>query len=116
MFFASTPERLDCKIFSPLHSQMQAELGSSYIYYPVGTDCSNGHSDLQYQYGTNESDDVTQFLKNVLNNSGEDATEDFGTENNLTSSGGTIMTTVTSDFDGESYGDAQAQVEKVKVR
>lgn len=115
MFFASTPEQLDCKIFSPLHSQMQAELGSSYIYCPVGTDCSNGHSDLQLQYGTNESDDVTQFLKNVLNNSGEDATEDFGTENNLASSGGTIMTNVTSDFDGEPYGDAQAQVEKVKL-
>lgn len=92
---------------------MQAELGSSCMYYPVANDCSTGHSGVQFQYGTNESDDVTQFLKSILNNSGEDATEDFGTENNQVVES-TTMTNAVSGFNGELYGDGQAQLEKVR--
>ena len=82
MFYAP-PESLDCKIFSPLHSQMQAELGSSSMFYPVTSDCSIiGHNGVQFQYGTNETDDVSQFLSSVLiNDFEENVPEDLGTVN-----------------------------------
>lgn len=47
-------EHLDYKIFSPLHSQMQLEFGSSYM--------GGGN---EHQYGTNAKD-IMEFLDNVL--------------------------------------------------
>ncbi|XP_062119942.1 NAC domain-containing protein 91-like isoform X2 [Humulus lupulus] len=48
---------LDGTIYSPLHLQMQSELGSSCQYY-------SGTADRQY--GTNESDEVSQLLKSHM--------------------------------------------------
>lgn len=48
---------------------MQAELGSSGMYYPATNDFNSGPNGVQLQYGTNESDDITEFLDSVINNS-----------------------------------------------
>lgn len=72
MFYDPPSGPLDSKIFSPLHSQMQAELGSSGMYYPFTNDFNSGPNGVQFQYGTNEPDDISEFLDSVLNNS-EDA-------------------------------------------
>ncbi|XP_012072819.1 NAC domain-containing protein 91 isoform X2 [Jatropha curcas] len=59
--FAQPPEPLDDKLFSPLHAQVQAEVGS--LSYSVVND-----SGVQFQHGTNELevDYVTSFLNDIL--------------------------------------------------
>ncbi|XP_059628909.1 NAC domain-containing protein 91-like [Cornus florida] len=59
----------DEKIFSPLHLQMQMELGSSYSNFPATNNTSDDHNGVQFQYGSNELD--TEFLDSVLVNLGE---------------------------------------------
>ncbi|KAM6586276.1 hypothetical protein CsatA_008881 [Cannabis sativa] len=69
MFYDPPSETyVDCKMFSPLHSQMQSELGSTCAYYP-GTG--------ENQYGTNESDDITQFLNSILNDFEQNGSEEL---------------------------------------
>ncbi|XP_015878714.1 NAC domain-containing protein 91 isoform X2 [Ziziphus jujuba] len=63
MFYDPPLGQLDCKIFSPLHSQMQAELG----YCPVVNDSNSGKTGVQFPYGTNESDEISKFLDSILN-------------------------------------------------
>lgn len=63
------PQPPDSKIFSPLHSQMMNELGSSYLHSP--TAFNNDNKGLQYQYGTN-SMDIVDFLDSILVSSDED--------------------------------------------
>lgn len=58
----------DCKLFSPLSTQMRAELGSSDL---APNNFSNDHDGL-LQYGTNEQD-INEFLNSILNES-----EDYG--------------------------------------
>ncbi|CAN6564643.1 unnamed protein product [Malus baccata var. baccata] len=54
-------------LFSPLHSQMHAELG-----YYGRNDFSNDHQGVTFPYGTNEQDAyVSDFLSSILNSSGE---------------------------------------------
>lgn len=66
MFYAPTPEPLDCKIFSP----MQPELASSSAYFPASN--NRQQNSVPMQYGTNESENViTQFMNSVLNNPDE---------------------------------------------
>ncbi|KAI3457920.1 hypothetical protein Pfo_014583 [Paulownia fortunei] len=55
----------DCKIFSPLHSQMQSELGNPYLYSSFTGDINNGQQSIPFQYGTN-ADDINEFLNSVL--------------------------------------------------
>lgn len=71
------PESLDWKIFSPLHSQMQVELGSSYLYNPVNCDVSNNTMSTPFQYGTNALD-INKFLNSVLVNTNDSPNEDSG--------------------------------------
>ncbi|KAK6936594.1 NAC domain [Dillenia turbinata] len=58
----------DCKLFSPLHSQMHAELGSSYMYDNANNEFQNEkNSGVLLQYGTNEQDSyISDFLNSVL--------------------------------------------------
>ncbi|BFG23622.1 hypothetical protein CerSpe_098960 [Prunus speciosa] len=54
-------------LFSPLHSQMQAEL-----YYCGSNNFNNGHQGVKFQYGTNDQDaDISDFLSSIFNSSGE---------------------------------------------
>ncbi|KAL0321636.1 UNVERIFIED_CONTAM: NAC domain-containing protein 62 [Sesamum calycinum] len=57
-------ETSDWKIFSPLHSQMQSELGNQYFYSSFTGDINSQH-DIPFQYGTNASD-INEFLSSVL--------------------------------------------------
>lgn len=79
MFFDYLPEPLDCKIFSPLHSQMQVEFGPTGVYYPVSNDFNSGNNGVQYEDGAHGPDDITKFLNSVINNS-----EDWDAPKNMT--------------------------------
>ncbi|CAN4089443.1 unnamed protein product [Withania somnifera] len=70
---------LDWKIFSPLHSQLQVELGSSYLQAPLNNDGGAYQKDVQFQYGTNALD-INDFLDSVLVSSDEISCEDSGQE------------------------------------
>ncbi|GMP25072.1 hypothetical protein CsSME_00002109 [Camellia sinensis var. sinensis] len=60
------------KIFSPLHVQMQVEFGSSYEFrYPGASDMGHSHNGVPFQYGTNNAQDITEFLDSVLVSSDE---------------------------------------------
>ncbi|XP_073031966.1 NAC domain-containing protein 62-like [Primulina eburnea] len=49
------------KIFSPLHSQVQAELGSPYFYGDI-----NNQNNTPFQYGTNADEMMDDFLNSIL--------------------------------------------------
>ncbi|KAL3342391.1 hypothetical protein AABB24_026419 [Solanum stoloniferum] len=68
----------DWKIFSPLHSQMQVELGSSYLQAPFNDICGY-QKDVQFPYGTNALE-INDFLNSILVNSDEFSCEDSGQE------------------------------------
>ncbi|XP_059628908.1 NAC domain-containing protein 14-like [Cornus florida] len=74
----------DEKIFSPLHLQMQMELGSSYSNFPATNNTSNDHNGVQFQCGSNELDFTefldSEFVDSVLVNLGEQAFEDTNSE------------------------------------
>ncbi|XP_050251699.1 uncharacterized protein LOC126698483 [Quercus robur] len=64
--FPDTPQPLGCDMFSPLHSHMQAELGSSCMSYPFTNDLNSGYWRVHHQSGMNvpapnfsESGDLT---------------------------------------------------------
>ncbi|CAN8252198.1 unnamed protein product [Cochlearia groenlandica] len=63
-------ETLDYNLFSPLHSQVQSEFGSSFNDFQSGSnDLFKNHSDahIQTQYGTNDADDyMLDLLDSVL--------------------------------------------------
>lgn len=54
------------KIFSPLHSQVQVEPGSSYgLQYPLDIEVDNDQRGAQLPHGTNE-DEINQLLDSVI--------------------------------------------------
>lgn len=61
-FWDASPEHFDSKIFSPLHSQMQLELGSTYNYGMVNPGTGNEHYGIQNQYGTTGMEFSNSFL------------------------------------------------------
>ncbi|GFP94325.1 NAC domain-containing protein 86 [Phtheirospermum japonicum] len=57
----------DWKMFSPLHSQMQSELGNPYLYNGFPGDISNNSQyNNSFQYGSNATADINEFLNSVL--------------------------------------------------
>ncbi|KAI3854444.1 hypothetical protein MKX03_036467 [Papaver bracteatum] len=79
-------ERLDSKVFSPLQTQMQAELGSYDMAFNFANDFSNEYNGMLLQDCMDDTS-VSNFLDEVLNNldenSGEDSTslKNSGLEN-----------------------------------
>ncbi|KAJ9546202.1 hypothetical protein OSB04_025909 [Centaurea solstitialis] len=62
IFWDSSPQNLDSKIFSPLHSQMQLEFGSSYLTdNHENGNYGNRRFEMQDEYGTN-GEDLLRFL------------------------------------------------------
>ncbi|KAF7133541.1 hypothetical protein RHSIM_Rhsim09G0210500 [Rhododendron simsii] len=60
------PPEAHGKIFSPLHSQVQAELGYSHdLQYPLDIEMGNGQRGAELLHGTNE-DEINQFLDSVI--------------------------------------------------
>ncbi|KAL3374045.1 hypothetical protein AABB24_005827 [Solanum stoloniferum] len=77
--FYAPSSQPDWKIFSPLHSQMQVELGSSYLQAPFNNDILGYQKDVQFPYGTNALE-INDFLNSILVNSDEISCEDSGQE------------------------------------
>ncbi|PWA63463.1 TCV-interacting protein [Artemisia annua] len=62
-FWDASPEQhFDSKIFSPLHSQMHSELGSTYMNNYGMVNSGNEHNGMQNQYGTNGMDFLETFM------------------------------------------------------
>ncbi|KAL3838009.1 hypothetical protein ACJIZ3_022600 [Penstemon smallii] len=65
-FFTPMLEATECQMFSPLHSQMQAEFGNPFMYNSLSAnDIYNGQDGIPSQYGNNISD-MYEFLNSVL--------------------------------------------------
>lgn len=65
-FYPHAQQTADCKMFSPLHSQMQSELGNPYLYNSLTDDINNNQQIIPVQYGTNATDDIETFLSSVF--------------------------------------------------
>ncbi|GJR08698.1 hypothetical protein Tco_0791350 [Tanacetum coccineum] len=59
---ASAEQHFDSKIFSPLHSQMHSELGSTYLNNYGMVNSGNEHNGMQNQYGTNGMEFLETFM------------------------------------------------------
>ncbi|MFX6573005.1 hypothetical protein ABTG52_08480, partial [Acinetobacter baumannii] len=59
-------EGLDWKIFSPRHSQMEAEFGNPYFNGFSTSDINNEQNNIPFQYATNTTADISEFLNSVL--------------------------------------------------
>ncbi|MCL7036203.1 hypothetical protein MKW94_016483 [Papaver nudicaule] len=70
-----TLERLDSKVFSPLHLQVQDELGSYDMAFNFANDFSNEYNGMLLQDCMDDTS-VTNFLDEVLNNLDENSCED----------------------------------------
>jgi hypothetical protein len=58
-------EPQDWTLLSPIHAQMQAELGSSGIYFSAHNDFNSGNYGVQFPYGSNEPDEIIFSLMNA---------------------------------------------------
>lgn len=82
-FSEPTGSQIDCKVFSPLQSQIHTELGP-YMYSPFGDDFGNDHNEYQFQDGTTEQDvSLTDLLDEFFNNHGECSGEEATSQKNL---------------------------------
>lgn len=78
VFWDPSPQNLDSKIFSPLHSQMQLEFGSSYLGGNDGIgNYGNQHFEMQDEYGTNAKE-----LLSFLDESDQFSFDDSGYKGN----------------------------------
>ncbi|KAF5743423.1 NAC domain-containing protein 45-like isoform X2 [Tripterygium wilfordii] len=87
MFYDPIAEPLDYTLYSPLHSQVQAELGPS-TYYPVTGGFINWDNGLQPHCGTNEAD-AYLLLDSMLEHSGGFSNEEFDGQANFGEEGET---------------------------
>lgn len=84
---------------------MHVELGPT-VYYPVTNDFNSGNNEVQYQYGTHESDDIAEFLDSVINNS-----EDWDASKNMIIG----RETTTNEIGVKLEADQEAKVAQVLV-
>ncbi|TYG92284.1 hypothetical protein ES288_A11G017900v1 [Gossypium darwinii] len=68
-------EPLDWKLFSPLHSQIEAE-GAPWMFDHVG----NSFGGVKFEHGTNEND--AEFMNSILNNSDDYYSDDSSSRRN----------------------------------
>ncbi|KAG9155476.1 hypothetical protein Leryth_009896 [Lithospermum erythrorhizon] len=114
-FCDAESEFLDWKVFSPLHSQMQSELGSSSFYDHFMDD---GHSQraAQVQYGT----DIHEFLSSVLVNLEEPSFEDSGiySLSAVQNDAANCISTISKSFakDGGSCSESEPEVMQTPVQ
>ncbi|XP_043712371.1 protein NTM1-like 9 [Telopea speciosissima] len=78
LFYEPTIEPLlDCKVFSPLQSEMCTGLGLPYMNFPFADDFGKNHNGLGFQDGTSEQDvSISEFLDAVINNQDEYSCEE----------------------------------------
>ncbi|KAK9926457.1 hypothetical protein M0R45_023687 [Rubus argutus] len=81
-FYEPTGDQIDCKVFSPSHSQFNAEL--DYVGSPFTSDFGNYNNGLHFQDGTCEQDvSLTELLDVVFNNHYESSCEESTSQKNL---------------------------------
>ncbi|XVF51118.1 hypothetical protein PTKIN_Ptkin04bG0158900 [Pterospermum kingtungense] len=79
-FYDPMGEAEDCKLFSPLHSQIEAERAPWMFDH-----LENNFGGVGYQHGTNEnSADISDFLDSILKNSDDCCSDDSGSQKNST--------------------------------
>ncbi|XP_021275555.1 NAC domain-containing protein 62-like [Herrania umbratica] len=79
-FYDPMMDSLSCKLFSPLHSQIEAEQ-APWMFNHVG----NSFSGVVLEHGTNENDaDISDFLNDILKNPDECCSDDSGSQKNST--------------------------------
>jgi hypothetical protein len=83
----------DWSLLSPINTQMPAELGSSDISLLAPNDFISGNNGVQFQYGLNEPNDLSEFLNSVLCNPEECSYDECGNQKNLAFEGQTSMNT-----------------------
>ncbi|GAA0162353.1 hypothetical protein LIER_18461 [Lithospermum erythrorhizon] len=114
-FRDTEPESLDSKMFSPLHSQMQSELASSY-FYDHFTDDGHSQRAAQVQYGT----DIDEFLSSVLFNLEEPSYDHSGiySISAVDNDGANCVGTISRAFakDGGSCSESEPEVTQIPVQ
>ncbi|WCJ27567.1 NAC domain containing protein 62 [Euphorbia peplus] len=100
-WFDQLPEALDDKLFSPLHAQVQAEVGCS--YYSMANDVGRRNNDMPFYQGSNDTDAayVTTFLNDILQQPPEYSCQETCSINNIA-----------SDAELLSYGSLDTKVEQ----
>ncbi|KAK4571003.1 hypothetical protein RGQ29_029733 [Quercus rubra] len=98
--FPDTPQPLGCDMLSPLHSHMQAGLGSSCMSYPFTNDLNSGYWRVHHQSGMNfsESGDLT------LINPDEFVRKMSSSQTNLAFDDGTLKNMVSDKDNGSCSG------------
>ena len=98
--FPDTPQPLGCDMLSPLHSHMQAGLGSSCMSYPFTNDLNSGYWRVHHQSGMNfsESGDLT------LINTDEFSRKMSSSQTNLAFDDGTLKNMVSDKDNGSCSG------------
>ncbi|KAL1547302.1 protein NTM1-like 9 [Salvia divinorum] len=70
-FCNPVPLTTDGKMFSPLHSQMQSELGNPFFYSDFNGDMGDNQQTIPFLHGTSDTDDIEKFLNSVFVDSEE---------------------------------------------
>ncbi|XVE64514.1 hypothetical protein DITRI_Ditri07aG0106500 [Diplodiscus trichospermus] len=104
-------EPLDCKVFSPLHKQIEAEQ-APWMFDHVG----NNFSGVVFEHGTNENDAyICDFLDSILKKSDDYDSDDSSSLKNSTIEGETPKA-LTSVKDGGSCSESDAEVAQVLLQ
>ncbi|XVF12780.1 hypothetical protein REPUB_Repub08aG0149200 [Reevesia pubescens] len=107
-FYDPKAEPLDCKLFSPLHSQIEAEQ-APWMFDHVG----NNISEVEFEHGTNENDAyITDFLNSILKNSDDCYSDDSGSQKNSSNESETPKA-ISFGKDGRSCSESDAEVAQV---
>ncbi|XVF10208.1 hypothetical protein REPUB_Repub07fG0162800 [Reevesia pubescens] len=109
-FYDPMVESLDCKLFSPLHSQIEAEQ-APWMFDHVG----KGFGGVEFEHGTNENDAyISNFLDSILNNSDDYYSDDSGSQKNSSIESETPIA-MTFGKDGGSCSESDAEVAQVQL-
>lgn len=97
------PDPQDSKIFSPVHSHMKLEFGSSYLYSANPDIFGTTHN--EFEYGTNGIN-INEFLDSLLVNSEENSVVESETPQ--------YTNTLEWDFDKDTGSCSECDVEMVQ--
>lgn len=122
IFYEPTYGQIDCKVFSPLPSQIQTEL-RVYMDSPFADNFGNDHNGFHFLDGTCEQDASLTELLEVLKNHDELSCEDsnsqknsgFGSENQMCGNIHWLPHALPGDKDRGFYNDADTDMGQMQV-
>ncbi|KAM7531515.1 hypothetical protein LguiB_034925 [Lonicera macranthoides] len=123
IFYEPTYGQIDCKVFSPLPSQIQTEL-RVYMDSPFADNFGNDHNGFHFQDGTCEQDASLTELLEVLQNHDELSCEDsngqknsgFGSENQMCGNIHWFPHALPGDKDQGFYNDADTDMGQMQMQ